>query len=66
MERQATASSSTFFIELAVIAAVLFYLSVPVHGTTDPNDGTDLRAFLYFFCCLLACFLFPLLLLLLA
>lgn len=43
MERQATASSSTFFIELAVIAAVLFYLSVPVHGTTDPNDVQGLQ-----------------------
>lgn len=49
MERRAAATSSTFYIELAVIAAVIFNISAAVDGTTDPNDGTGLIVFLYFF-----------------
>ncbi|XP_057795022.1 protein STRUBBELIG-RECEPTOR FAMILY 8 [Salvia miltiorrhiza] len=40
MERPAAA---TFFIELAVIAAVIFNLSAAVGGTTDPNDVQGLQ-----------------------
>ena len=42
MERRPAAS---FLIELAVVAAVMLNSCAAVGGTTDPSDGTDLRAF---------------------
>ncbi|KAH6795900.1 hypothetical protein C2S51_036886 [Perilla frutescens var. frutescens] len=43
MERAAAPSSSAFSIELALIAAVIFYLSASVDATTDPNDAQGLQ-----------------------
>lgn len=43
MERRAAPSSSAFFIELALIVAVIFSLSAAVDATTDPNDAQGLQ-----------------------
>lgn len=61
MEGQVAVSSSMFFIELVVIAAVIFSFFDVVDATTDPNDGTGLRIFFYLLGLLLLfffCFVF--------
>ncbi|KAG8365382.1 hypothetical protein BUALT_Bualt18G0098900 [Buddleja alternifolia] len=43
MERRVAASSCMFFIELAVIAAVIFSFGASVYATTDPSDVLGLQ-----------------------